>query len=61
MFLEVKIVSYLGLRLAKDTKGRSWRKVDGSGEVVARKEERKRIGEEVVAFGSEGNRWHLTL
>lgn len=43
MFLEVKIVSYLGLRLAKDT---SSRKVDRSGEAVARKEERKRIGEE---------------
>lgn len=46
MFLEVKIVSYLGLRLAKDTKGTSSRKVDRSGEAVARKEERKRIGEE---------------
>lgn len=46
MFLEVKIVSYLGLRLARDTKRTSSRNVDGSGEVVARKEERKRIGEE---------------
>jgi len=39
----VKIVSYLGLRLAKETKGTNSRKIDGSGEVV----ERKRIGEEV--------------